>query len=108
MEHAKSVKQAKARVARHRSQTAAKGSKRVEVTVPTRDASLVKAMAGALCNGGAKAKHIRESIQPLVAAPKAKTKTGAELVAFFRNSPLVEAELSLERNRSGGRSVDLD
>ena len=106
MEHAKSVKQAKARVARHRSRTAAKGSKRVEVTVPTRDASLVKAIAGALRSGGAKAKHIRESIQPLVAAPKART--GAELVAFFRNSPLVEAELSPERDRSRGRSVDLD
>ena len=104
MEQAKSVKQAKARVARHRSRAAVKGAKRVEVTVPIRDASLVKAIAGALRNGGAKAKYIRESIQPLVAAPKAKT--GAELVAFFRNSPLVEAELSFERDRSSGRSVD--
>ena len=105
MEQAKSVKQAKARVTRHRSRATAKGSKRVEVTVPTRDALLMKAIAGALRKGGSKAKHIRESIQPLVAAPKAKT--GAELVAFFRNSPLVEADLSLERKRSGGRSVDL-
>lgn len=96
----------KARVTRHRSRAAAKGSKRVEVSVPAGDAPLVKAIAGALREGGSTARHIREAIQPLVAAPKAKT--GAELVAFFRNSPFVDAELAIERDRSGGRGVDFE
>lgn len=106
MEQAKSPKQAKKRVAQYRSRASAKGSKRVEVTVPNRDAMLVKAIAGALRKGGEKAKRVRESVQPLVSVPRAKT--GAELVAFFRNSPMVGTELSLERDRSSGRTVDLD
>jgi len=106
MEQAKETKPAKARVARHRSRASAKGSRRVEVTVPSQDASLVKAIAGALREGGKGAKHIRETVQSLVAAPKAQT--GAELIAFFRKSPLVEAELSIERDRSTGRAVELD
>ena len=105
MEQAKESKLAKVRVARHRSKATAQGFRRVEVTVSNRDASLVKAIAGALRQGGQDAKRIRESVQSLVAAPKAQT--GAELVAFFRNSPLVGAELSLERDRSTGRTVDL-
>ena len=48
MEQTKSPKQAKKRVAQYRSRASAKGSKRVEVTVPDRDAMLVKAIAGAL------------------------------------------------------------
>ncbi|WP_114391088.1 hypothetical protein [Notoacmeibacter marinus] len=106
MEQAKSSKQAKRRVAQYRSRASAKGSKRVEVTVPNRDAILVKAIAGALRKGGETASRVRKSVQPLVSAPKAKT--GAELVTFLRNSPLVGAELSLERDRSSGRTVDFD
>lgn len=105
MEQAKSSKQAKARVSRHRSRVIAKGSKRVEVTVPSRDATLVKAIAGALRQGGKEAKRIRESVQPLVASSKAKT--GSELVAFFRRSPLVGANLPMERDHSTGRAADL-
>ena len=105
MEQAKEPKAAKVRVARHRSRTTAKGSKRVEVTVPSHDASLLKAIAGALRQGGKEAKRVRDSVRPLVSSPKAKT--GAELVAFLRHSPLAGAALSLERDRSTGRTVDL-
>lgn len=104
MEQAKESKPAKVRVAQHRSRTMVKGSKRVEVTVPSHDASLLKAIAGALRQGGKEAKRIRDSVRPLVSSPKAKT--GAELVAFLRQSPLVGADLSLERDRSTGRTVD--
>lgn len=105
MGHTKSTKQTKSRVARHRSKVVASGSKRVEVTVPGGDATLVKAIAGALRSGGKNAKHIRESFQPIVSTSKAKT--GSELVAFFRKSPLVGAELQIERDTSAGRSPDL-
>ncbi len=92
-------------MARHRTKATALGSKRVEVTVPARDANLVKAIAGALRSGGVEAQQIRESLQPVFSAPKAQT--GAELVAFFRKSPLVGADLQLERDTSTGRSPDL-
>ena len=105
MGHSKLTNRAKGRVARHRTRVAASGSKRVEVTVPSRDAALVKAIAGALRSGGEDAKRIRDSLQPIVSSSKAKT--GSELVAFFRRSPLVGADLQVERDESTGRSAEL-
>jgi hypothetical protein len=93
------------RVARHRRKVAASGARRVEVTVPSRDAPLVKAIAGALRSGGDDAERIRESFQPLVSVSRART--GKELIAFLRSSPLVETELQIERDRSTGRHADL-
>ena len=91
-------------VSRHRKRVATSGAQRVEVTVPSRDAPLVKAIAGALRSDGEEAELIRQSLQPMLTAPRAKT--GAELVAFLRASPLTDAELPIERNRSTGRSAD--
>ena len=93
------------RIARHRKKVAAGGAKRVEVTVPSRDAPLVKAIAGALRAGGEEAKRLRESLRPMLSLPRAKT--GPELVAFFRASPLAGAELEIERDRAAGRAADL-
>jgi len=93
------------RVARHRVKVAAGGARRVEVTVPSGDAPLVKAIAGALRSGGDEADRIRESLQPMLSVPRAKT--GRELVAFFRDSPLVGAGPRIRRDRSAGRSADL-
>ena len=93
------------RVSRHRKRIATGGAKRVEVTVPSRDAPLVKAIASALRSDGEEAELIRQSLQPMLTAPRAKT--GAELVAFLRASPLTETELPIERDRSTGRSADL-
>lgn len=106
MAQTRSTDRNQARVDRHRVKLAAEGSKRVEVTVPARDARLVKAIAGALRSGGEDARRIRESLQPMFAAPKAKT--GPELVAFFRASPLAGADLQVERDRSTGRDADLN
>ncbi len=93
------------RVSRHRKRITTGGAKRVEVTVPLQDASLVKAIAGALRSGGEDAELIRRSLQPRLTAPKART--GAELVAFFRASPLTDVEFTVERDHSTGRSADL-
>ena len=92
------------RVSRHRKRVATSGAKRVEVTVPSRDAPLVKAIAGALRSDGEEAQLIRRSLQPMLTAPRAKT--GNELVAFLRASPLTEVELPIKRERSTGRSAD--
>lgn len=92
------------RVSRHRKRITTGGARRVEVTVPSQDASLVKAIAGALRSDGEEAEFIRQSLQPVLTAPSSRT--GAELVAFLRASPLVDAELSTERDRSTGRSAE--
>ena len=105
MKHSKPKTQQTSRVSRHRKKVSASGARRVEVTVPSRDAPLVKAIAGALRAGGDEAKLIRQSLQPMLTVPKAKT--GSELVAFLRASPLVDAELLIERDGSTGRSVNL-
>ena len=94
-----------ARVIRHRKRIATSGARRVEVTVPARDAPLVKAIAGALRSNGEEAEFIRRSLQPMLTTPMART--GSELVAFLRASPLTETELSIERDRTNGRSAEL-
>lgn len=97
---------AKARVARHRIKAAAAGMSRVEVSVPSEDVGLVKAVAGTLRRGGTAAAELRETLAPTVSPPPVKT--GAELVAFLRASPLRDADLVVERDRSPGRPVDLE
>ena len=104
MERKKPTDRGAMRVSRHRQRLSAAGSRRVEVTVPSRDASLVKAVAGALRQDGDEAETIRRALQPVLAAPTART--GAELVAFLRASPLTEADLPVERDRSAGRAAD--
>ncbi|MEO1302764.1 MAG: hypothetical protein AAFV36_06225 [Myxococcota bacterium] len=96
MEKTKSTKPAKSQTAQYRSRHIGEQTKRVQVTVPSQDAGLVKVIARALRQDDDEAQRIRESIRPLVSSSKAKT--GAELVAFFRDSPLTGAELPFERN----------
>ncbi len=93
------------RVSRHRKKLATSGTQRVEVTVSSRDAPLVKAIAGALRSGGEEAELIRRSLEPVLTTPRART--GAELVAFLRASPLTEADVPIERDTSTGRSAEL-
>jgi hypothetical protein len=100
-----STDQVSARVALHRTKVAASGSRRVEVTVPNKDAALVKSIAESLRFGGKRAELIRESLKPIVTTTKARN--GAELVAFFRSSPLAEEQLDISRDRSSGRTVEL-
>lgn len=106
MENLKSNSTPASRVARHRKAVSATGGKRVEVTVPANDASLIKAVAGMLRSGGASARQVRETLHPMLSVPKART--GKELVEFLRMSPLAETELDIERDRSAGRTAEFD
>lgn len=78
------------RVQRHRSVMAAKGLRRLEIRVPEEDATLVKAVAEQLRKGGKRARKLRQALEPLVEPSAAKS--GAELVAFLRASPIVALE----------------
>jgi hypothetical protein len=98
-------KGAAARLARHRRRTENAGLKRLEVSIPASDAKLVRELAAALRAGGKRARQLRDSLAPIAAAGRARS--GAELVAFFRASPLVGEDLAVERDRSPGRKIDL-
>lgn len=94
------------RVSRHRARAVAQGSRRVEVTVPADDAGLVKSLAGVLRAGGDEATMVRDALAPFTTVEPART--GAELIAFLRNSPLAGEELTFERDRTEGRTVDFE
>ncbi len=92
------------RVARHRIRRSASGLRRVEVTVPAADAALVRTVAATLRRGGDEARELRDALAPVAASAR----TGQELVAFLRASPLVGEDLVFDRDRSVGREADLE
>lgn len=96
----------KVRVARHRAKATAQGARRIEVTVPTRDAWAIRAIASILREGGENAKTVRKTISSI--APVKLARTGVELIDFFRSSPFVGEDIVIERDRSTGRQIDLD
>jgi hypothetical protein len=75
------------------------------VAVPPGDVLLVRRFAAVLRQGGRPAERLREQLAPETSLEPART--GAELVAFFRASPLVGERLEIERDRSPGRPVGL-
>ena len=83
----------------------ATGVRRMEVAVPAGDAPLLRRVAALLRAGGQRAEQLREQLAPAVGAVPARS--GEELVAFFRASPLVGEDIRVERDRSPGRAVDL-
>ena len=96
----------KRRVIRHRVRAVAEGLRRVEVTVPANDSGLVKAVASVLRAGGDEARRVRDALASMTAIEPART--GAELLAFLRASPLVGEDLTIERDRTTGRVVDFE
>lgn len=78
----------------------------MEVTVPAVDAPLVRRVAAMLRHGGDEAEALRQVLRPVVQMPPASS--GAELLAFFRDSPLVGADIRVGRDKTSGRQADLD
>jgi hypothetical protein len=98
-------KTGKRRLLEHRRRITASGSRRVEVTVPVEDVAAIRDLAAALRAGGNRAKSARAALTPVVQKPWFRS--GAEFAEFFKNSPLADVELYLERDKSPGRPVDL-
>jgi isopropylmalate/homocitrate/citramalate synthase len=92
------------RVGRYRRRLAQTGIKRIEVTIPAQDSNLIRDLAQNLRAGGATAARLRDALRAAI-APAANS--GSDLVAFFRASPLVGAELEVERDKSTGRDIEL-
>ena len=94
------------RVNRHRLRASARGTICIEVSIPLRDAPLLRSLARALCQDDGEASRVRRLLETeVVRAPAA---TGADLVEFLLASPLREMELEMERDRSSGRPVDFE
>lgn len=101
----KKQRQATGRYVKVRRRPAQLAHTRLQLVVPAEDAEMVKAVAATLRDGGSKAASVRDSLSPLVHDDRVRT--GAELLTFFRTSPLVGVDLSLKRETSSGRSADL-
>ena len=69
----------------------------------SKDAGLVKAVAGTLRRGGTAAAELRKTLAPAMSPPRAKT--GAELIAFLRASPLCDTDFAVERDRTVARTA---
>ena len=94
-----------ARVATHRRNLRRNGMKRVEVRVAATDAECVRQLARILRQGGADADWLRDRLAAR-RDPHTVT-TGGELLAFFRASPLVGADVFIERDKEPARPIDL-
>lgn len=94
------------RVNRHRLRASARGTTRVEVSIPLKDAPLLRSLARTLREDEREASRLRQLLETeVVRAPAA---TGTDLVEFLLASPLREMELEVERDRSSGRPVDFE
>jgi len=94
------------RVNRHRLRASARGTTRVEVSIPLADAPLLRSLARTLREDEREAARLRQLLETeVVRAPAA---TGADLVEFLLASPLREGELEIGRDRSIGRPVDFE
>lgn len=79
---------------------------RLDVAVSAHDVGLVKAVAAVLRAGGDEAMRVGDALASMTAIEAART--GAELLAFLRASPLGGEVLSIKREGATARVVDLE
>jgi hypothetical protein len=91
-------------LARYRKRLKQKGMSRFEVLAPAKDRELIRAMAQRLAEDGSEAAEIRSVIHSKVML---MPQTKGRILATLRRSPLVGAELDLNRPRIHGRRIDL-
>ncbi|MDE2883110.1 MAG: hypothetical protein OXP70_14760 [Acidobacteriota bacterium] len=89
-----------------RRRASARGITRVEVSVPLKDAPLLRSEARTLREDERGASRLRRLLESEVG--RAPAGTGTELVDFLLASPLRETELGIERDRALTRPVDLE
>ena len=77
----------------------------IEGAIGASDAGLMSAVASTVPVGGEDPERVRDSVIATTSAELVRT--GAELVAFLRGSPLVGEEFKMDRDKSRGRVVDI-
>jgi hypothetical protein len=88
----------------YRKRLGKRGLSRFEVLGLDRDRELIRAVARKLSENGPEAAEIRATVQEKV-APDTRKKGG--ILAALRRSPLVGADLNLERPYLEGRKIEL-
>lgn len=88
----------------YRERLSQRGMARFEVLGLATDRELVRAFARRLAEGGPEAAEIRAAVHRKI-GPEPRKKGG--ILAALRRSPLVGANLNLERPVTGGRKIDL-
>ena len=91
-------------VANHRRRLAERGITRFEVKGLDTDKKLIRTLATRLATDGVESARLRaEIVKTIGEDPSGK----GGILAALRRSPLVGAELDVNRNRSEGRPIDL-
>jgi hypothetical protein len=88
----------------YRSRLAKRGMARFELQALEADRDLIRALARKLTEKGPEAGQIRRTVQEAIAGDPPKT---GGILAALRRSPLVGADLDLNRPREEGRKIDL-
>lgn len=91
------------RVREYRNRLSDRGIKRIEVTIPAEDAPLIHSIASILRSGGNEAQLLREQMEQ--ATGDKLQNTGKDLIEFFRNSPLADVAVELERDKATSRTI---
>jgi hypothetical protein len=98
-----SVSQKRA-IRNYRSRLSERGLARFEVLGLDRDRDLIRSLARRLAEGGSEAADIRATIAQTISGEPPRT---GGIVAALRRSPLVGADLDLNRSHDEGREIDL-
>jgi hypothetical protein len=88
----------------YRERLSDRGLIRFEVRAPDADRTLIQSLARQLSEHGADAARLRAALKQTVMGEPPRT---GDIVAALRRSPLVGADLELERPTIAGRAVDL-
>lgn len=103
--HRSSTSSRRAAPLRRKSRRAA--SEKFEVTLPPRDARLIRDVVDRLRAGGAKAEKVRILLAEDRKPPAMIARTTKELYSLIRRSPLVGLDIGGGRSRELPRDVDL-
>jgi hypothetical protein len=93
----KAIESYRARLTEH-------GIRRFEVQALEADRELIRALARKLTGGGAAARQLRRTVERAMSGSPPRN---GGILAALRRSPLVGANLTLERAHEQGRKVDL-
>lgn len=91
-------------VKRYRTRLRERGMARFEVIAPDADRDLIRSVARRLASDDAGSAQVRVAIRRAIAAKRPKT---GGILDALRRSPLVGADLNLNRLPVSGRSIDL-
>lgn len=88
----------------YRSRLTERGIARFEIQALETDRDLIRTLVKKLADEGPEAAQLRRTVQQAITGEPPKT---GGILAALRRSPLVGADLDLDRPREEGRTVDL-